>query len=225
WLGVLGEWDAEIAKPGREHVTIAVSGARGGHTVDFRALAHQGMTLVGLTQSFENGVARFQDNLVENINRGDENYLALLDAADAYIESNSLDLPEEPEARTRLADPACMSNPLRELDLANAGVTSIIWATGYGVDFSWLQVDTFDANGKPQHQRGVGREPGVYFLGLPWLSRRGSSFIWGVWHDAKHVAGHIATQRTYLAYRDREQREADEQQANTISNVSTFGAH
>lgn len=69
WLGVLGEWDAEIAKPGREHVTIAVSGARGGHTVDFRALAHQGMTLVGLTQSFENGVARFQDNLVENINQ------------------------------------------------------------------------------------------------------------------------------------------------------------
>lgn len=80
---MLGEWDAEIAKPGREHVTIAVSGARGGHTVDFRALAHQGMTLVGLTQSFENGVARFQDNLVENINRGDDNYLALLDAADA----------------------------------------------------------------------------------------------------------------------------------------------
>jgi putative flavoprotein involved in K+ transport len=65
------------------------------------------------------------------------------------------------------------------------------------VDFSWLQVDAFDANGKPQHQRGVSREPGVYFLGLPWLSRRGSSFIWGVWHDAKHVAGHIATQRTY----------------------------
>ncbi len=88
WLGVLGEWDQAAMKPGREHVTIAVSGARGGHTVDFRALAHQGMTLVGLTQSFENGVARFQDNLVENINRGDENYLALLDAADAYIERN-----------------------------------------------------------------------------------------------------------------------------------------
>lgn len=179
WLGVLGEWDAEIAKPGREHVTIAVSGARGGHTVDFRALAHQGMTLVGLTQSFENGVARFQDNLVENINRGDDNYLALLDAADAYIERNGLDLPEEPEARQRLADPECMRNPLQQLDLAKAGVRSIIWATGYGVDFSWLQVDTFDANGKPQHQRGVAREPGVYFLGLPWLSRRGSSFIWG----------------------------------------------
>jgi putative flavoprotein involved in K+ transport len=46
----------------------------------------------------------------------------------------------------------------------------------------------------------VSVEPGVYFLGLPWLSRRGSSFIWGVWHDARHVADHIATQRGYLAY-------------------------
>ena len=208
WLGVLGEWDAEIAKPGREHVTIAVSGARGGHTVDFRALAHQGMTLVGLTQSFANGVARFQDNLAENIQRGDDNYLALLDAADAYVERNGLDLPEEPQARQRLADPQCISAPILELDLAQAGVTSIIWATGYGVDFSWLQVDTFDSHGKPLHQRGVSKEPGVYFLGLPWLSRRGSSFIWGVWHDAKHVADHIATQRKYLDYKDAEQREA-----------------
>ncbi|WP_188035778.1 flavin-containing monooxygenase [Pseudomonas sp. EZ-C24] len=223
WLGVLGEWDAENAKPGREHVTIAVSGARGGHTVDFRALAHQGMTLVGLTDSFDNGVATFQNNLADNIRRGDENYLALLDAADAYIERNGLDLPEEPEARKRLPDPACISEPVLQLDLIAAGVTSVIWATGYGVDFSWLQVNAFDSNDKPVHQRGVSQEPGVYFLGLPWLSRRGSSFIWGVWHDAKHVAGHIATQRTYLAYRDRHQRDADA--AAQPHNVSTLGAH
>jgi putative flavoprotein involved in K+ transport len=107
-----------------------------------------------------------------------------------------------------LPDPQCVTNPILELDLAAAGVTSIVWATGYAVDFSWLQVGAFDAKGKPQHQRGVSSEPGVYFLGLPWLSRRGSSFIWGVWHDAKHVAGHIATQRTYLAYRDCAQRQA-----------------
>ncbi|MOA38285.1 putative oxidoreductase CzcO [compost metagenome] len=102
-----------------------------------------------------------------------------------------------------------MRNPIRELDLAEAGITSIIWATGYAVDFSWLQVDAFDDKGKPKHQRGVSREPGVYFVGLPWLSRRGSSFIWGVWHDAKHVADHIATQRKYLAYRDASQRQEE----------------
>ncbi|VVD88944.1 FAD-dependent oxidoreductase [Pandoraea iniqua] len=202
WLGVLGEWDAEIMRPGREHVTIAVSGAHGGHTVDFRRLAHQGVMLTGLTRSFEAGVVHFQDDLAENIARGDENYLSLLDAADAYAARNGLDLPEEPEARVIPPDPACLTNPLRDLDLAQANVTSIIWATGYAVDFRWLQVDAFGENGKPKHQRGVSQEPGVYFLGLPWLSRRGSSFIWGVWHDARHIADHIATQRKYLAYYD-----------------------
>jgi len=207
WLGVLGLWDAEEVQPGREHVTIAVSGARGGETIDFRRLAGEGMTLVGLTQSFEGGVVSFRDDLVGNLAAGDENYLALLDAADAYIARNRLDLPEEPEARRRYPDAECVREPIRRLDLAEAGIRSIIWATGYAVDFAWLQVDAFDAQGKPQHQRGVSREPGVYFVGLPWLSRRGSSFIWGVWHDAKHIAGHIATQRSYLAYRDATQRQ------------------
>ncbi|MCU1716152.1 flavin-containing monooxygenase [Pseudomonas sp. 5P_3.1_Bac2] len=201
WLGVLGLWDLEAAQPGKEHVTIAVSGARGGATIDFRELAQQGITLVGLTETIEGNQAAFANNLAENIQKGDENYLELLDAADAYIERNGLDLPPEPSAREFLPMPACVTQPLRHLDLAAAGVTSIIWATGYGVDFSWLPATALNGQGKPQHQRGVSSEPGLYFVGLPWLSRRGSTFIWGVWHDAKHVADHIATQRKYQAYR------------------------
>ncbi|MCP8462615.1 NAD(P)/FAD-dependent oxidoreductase [Pseudomonas sp. ZM23] len=213
WLGVLGLWDAEEVQPGREHVTIAVSGARGGETIDFRRLANEGITLVGLTRMFADGKVSFQDDLVANLKAGDDNYLSLLDAADAYIERNGLDLPEEPEARKTYPDAECIRNPILELDLSEAGITSIIWATGYAVDFAWLQVDAFDDKGKPKHQRGVSREPGVYFVGLPWLSRRGSSFIWGVWHDAKHVAGHIATQRKYAEYQDASQREASVQKA------------
>ncbi|GAA3545127.1 NAD(P)/FAD-dependent oxidoreductase [Zobellella aerophila] len=209
WLGVLGEWDAEAMAPGTEHVTIAVSGARGGHTIDFRRLAHEGMILVGLTKAFNDGQVTFEPNLTQNLAGGDENYLSLLDAADAYIARNGLDLPEEPEARNMLPDPDCVTNPILELDLMDAGVTSIIWATGFKLDYSWLKVGAFDENGKPRHQRGVSSEPGVYFLGLPWQSRRGSSFIWGVWHDAKHIAGHIATQRKYAAYKDADQRDAE----------------
>lgn len=209
WLGVLGLWDAEGVQPGKEHVTIAVSGARGGHTVDFRRLAQQGMTLVGLTKAINNGVVSFESNLAENIARGDENYLALLDAADAYIAANGLDLPQEPEARIMLPDPECISIPILELDLAKAGVTTIIWATGYSVDYNWLQVDAFKADGKPQHQRGVSSEPGIYFVGLPWLARRGSAFIWGVWHDARHIGEHIIKQRAYFDYRDASQRQAE----------------
>lgn len=201
WLGVLGKWDAAVPESGAEHVTIAVSGAYGGHTIDFRRLAAQGITLVGRTESFKDGVMYFASDLADNIARGDENYLALLDEADSYVANNGLDLPEEPEARNIEPDPLCLTEPIVELNLAAAEITSIIWATGFATDFSWLKVDAFDEDGKPKHQRGVSSQPGVYFLGLPWLSRRGSSFIWGVWHDAKFLADHIATQRKYLAYR------------------------
>ena len=68
-------------------------------------------------------------------------------------------------------------------------------------DYSWLKVNAFNDQGRPQHHRGVSSEPGVYFLGLPWLSRRGSTFIWGVWHDAKFIADQIAIQRQYQHYR------------------------
>ena len=206
WLGVLGEWDQEVPRAGREHVTIAVTGARGGYTINFRELAQEGVHLVGVTKAFADGVAEFNADLLENLNRGDENHLSLLDAADAYIRRNGLDLPEEPDARKVFPDAECIANPTLQLDLAKAGVTTIIWATGYSVDYQWLEVDAFNAQGKPLHQRGVSPERGVYFLGLPWLSRRGSSFIWGVWHDAKHIADHILTQRKYMAYRDVTQR-------------------
>jgi putative flavoprotein involved in K+ transport len=209
WLGVLGKWDATALEPGKEHVTISVSGAHGGQTVDLRRLAAQGMTLVGRTESFKDGVMRFATDLTDNLAQGDANYLSVLDEADAYVTRNCLDLPEEPEARKIEPDPQCVTDPILELNLAEAGVTSIVWATGFTVDYSWLKVDAFDEEGKPKHQRGISAEPGVYFLGLPWLSHRGSSFIWGVWHDAKFLADHISSQRKYLAYDAYAQREPE----------------
>ncbi|APC35334.1 FAD-dependent oxidoreductase [Nocardiopsis dassonvillei] len=202
WLGVLGKWEASAPAQGAEHVTIAVSGAHGGHTVDFRALAQRGITLVGRTESFDAGTVRFAPDLRDNIARGDANYLSLLDEADAYVERNGLDLPEEPGARVLGAYPESVTDPLRELDLAAAGVRTVLWATGFTADYGWLRVDAFDENGRPRHQRGVSSEPGVYFMGLPWQSRRGSSFIWGAWHDAKYVADQICIQRGYMEHHD-----------------------
>jgi putative flavoprotein involved in K+ transport len=203
WLGVLNKWDAEAPPAGAEHVTIAVSGARGGHTVDFRDLGRRGIALVGYMSSFHDGTITFAPDLGENIARGDANFLSLLDEADEYVDRMGLDLPEEPEARELGPLPPAAVHPVRELDLAAAGVTSVIWATGFTSDYGWLQVDAFTAGGKPSHRRGVSSEPGVYFLGLPWQSRRGSSFIWGVWHDARYVADHIGIQNGYLAYESR----------------------
>ena len=199
WLGVLNKWDAE-ATPGVEHTTIAVSGARGGHTVDFRQLAATGITLVGRTESCTGTALRFANDLRTNIERGDANYLSVLDEADAYVERSGIDLPLEPQARQFLSMPDCVVQPLQTLDLKAAGITTIVWATGYTSDYSWLPGNATDDTGRPRHQRGVSSEPGIYFLGLPWQTRRGSSFIWGVWYDAKYVADHITKQNDYMRY-------------------------
>ena len=192
WLGALGEWDAKVVSPGTEHVTIAVSGARGGHTVDFRELAARGVTLLGNASRYQDGTLHVAPNLAKNIANGDANYLSVLKDADAYVAKNGLDFPEEPEAHKIGADPECMTHPILELNLAREEITSIIWATGYAQDFGWLKVDAFDEKGRPTHQRGVSVVPGLYFVGLSWLSRRASPFIWGVWHDAEYLAGEIA---------------------------------
>ncbi|HVL19456.1 MAG TPA: NAD(P)/FAD-dependent oxidoreductase [Amaricoccus sp.] len=209
WLGVLNKWDMAAPSSDTRHVTFAVSGAHGGETVDFRRLAQRGATLLGRAKAFADGVLTIEPGLAENLATGDQNYLSVLDEADAWVARNGADLPEEPEARVVLPDPACVTDPILSLDLAAEGIASIVWATGYGLDFGWLKVDAFDAAGKPKHQRGVSAEPGVYFLGLPWLSRRGSSFIWGVWHDASFIADQIAIQRSYRAYRAPAERAAE----------------
>jgi len=192
WLGVLGMWDAPVSDPPQKHVTIAVSGAYGGRTIDFRCLAAQGVVLVGRTGAFREGVMGFSTDLASDLAQGDASYLSMLDAADAYAVRQGLDLPEEPTARTLDPDPPCVTDPMLQLNLRDAGITAIVWATGYALDFGWLKVNAFNERGAPVHRRGVTDVPGLYFLGLSWLSRRASAFIFGVERDAAHLADHIA---------------------------------
>lgn len=191
WLGVLGKWQMKTPPAGREHVTIAVSGAYGGHTIDFRRFAERGMTLLGMTGSYDDGDLHFADDLGHNLAEGDANYLSLLEEADAYVAAEGIDLPEEPEAKIIGPDPDCVTNPILRMNLAEKGISTVIWATGYVQEFDWLKVNALDDKGRPQHKNGIAAEPGVYFLGLPWLTMRGSSFIWGVWEDAAALATHI----------------------------------
>ena len=196
WLGALGLWQVTTRGPGTEHITIAVSGAQGGQTVDFRRMAHRGMILLGSAATYQEGIMGFAPDLARNIARGDADHLSVLDQADAYVLREGLDLPEEPQARRIPADPACLSHPTLIVDLNAAEIRTIVWATGYAFDFGWLDVDTFDAEGRPRHQGGVSPVPGLYFLGLPWLTNRSSAFIWGVWRDADGLSAHIAAHRS-----------------------------
>ena len=161
---MLGLWDVAAKAPGTEHVTISVSGARGGETVDFRKLAHGGITLLGRASDYQDGKVLVDGDLVENIAAGDANYFDMLKQADAYIDRFGLDLPEEPEAHVLVDDPECLTHPLRELDLAAANVTNVIWATGYTQDFSWIDLpNACDANGAPYLSAVFHRNPGSIF--------------------------------------------------------------
>ena len=195
WLGKLGKWDMKAPTPGTEHVTIAVSGAYGGHTMDFRRLARLGVTLLGRAGAYHDGVLHFAEDLATNIANGDRNYLSVLDEADVYARAHGLDLPEDPEARTLLPLPGCVTAPQLALDLTREGVSTVIWATGFRLDFGWIDLPIFREDGRPRHQDGVTEVPGLYFVGLPWLSCRGSAFIWGAWKDAERLAGLIAADK------------------------------
>ena len=192
WLGTLGKWQMKTPPIGKDHVTIAVSGAYGGKTVDFREFASRGMVLLGMSEAYENGVITIAGDLEQNIADGDAYYLGLLAEADEYIQANDLDFPAEEEAKIIMPDPDCLAKPIRQLELEKAGIRTVLWATGYQQDFSWLKADVFDDQNQPIHKKGVTNVNGVYFLGLPWLTMRGSSFIWGVWEDAKYLASYIA---------------------------------
>jgi putative flavoprotein involved in K+ transport len=111
--------------------------------------------------------------------------------ADAHVERHALDMPEDPTARAVLPDPSCVVEPLRRLDIGAAGIGAVIWATGYGVDFGWIDIPVLDARGAPLHRHGITEVPGLYFIGLQWLSKMSSSFLSGVGDDAAVLADHI----------------------------------
>jgi putative flavoprotein involved in K+ transport len=172
-----------------------ISGANGGRTIDFRNFAAGGMVLIGRLEAAVDGVVEIAPGLAESMFNGDLVYTTFLDTVDAYVKRRRMDLPEEPEARTTVAEPACVTAPLTRLDLAAEGISAVVWATGYGVDFGWIDLPVVDDKGDAMHRNGISPEPGLYFLGLQWLSKMNSSFLSGVGDDAAVLADHILGRR------------------------------
>jgi putative flavoprotein involved in K+ transport len=195
WLAEMGIDRTPTAQRGASALGPVISGAYGGQTIDFRRYAADGMTLTGHLRSARGGVIEIAPGLAESMVAGDLVFTTFLDIVDGFVKLRGLDLPEEREARTRLPDPPCVTEPLQRLDLDSAGIGAVIWATGYGVDFGWIDIPVKDANGDPLHQDGITGVPGLYFLGLPWLSKMNSSFLSGVGDDAAVLADHIVAHR------------------------------
>ncbi len=169
-----------------------ITGAYGGHTIDFRRFAADGVTLLGRVRAARDGVLDIAPDLGKSLVEGEATFAIFLGMVDAHVEKRGLKLLEEPAARAGLPDPACVTEPLRRLDIGADGIGAVIWATGYALDFGWIDIPVLDARGEPLHRHGIAEVPGLYFLGLQWLSKMKSSFLSGVGDDAAVLANHIA---------------------------------
>jgi putative flavoprotein involved in K+ transport len=191
WLHTLGIDQTPVEQRGPSRLLPVITGAYGGHTIDFRRFAADGAVLLGRLEAAHDGIIAFAPDLAESLANGDATYASFLDLVDAHVERHALNMPEDSVARATLPDPPCLAEPVRRLDLGTADIGAVIWATGYGVDFGWIDVPVFDARGEPVHVAGVTGVPGLYFLGLQWLSKMSSSFLSGVGDDAATLADHI----------------------------------
>jgi len=195
WFGALRLFDMKAEQRGPIKVNPSITGAYGGYTIDFRRFAASGITLLGRVQAARDGVLEIAPNLAESLTTGDLYYAAFLDMLDAHVEQHGLKLPEDPAARAVLADPPCVTEPIHRLDLGDHDISAVIWATGYDVDFSWIDLPVTGSSGEPQHRNGLSDVPGLYFLGLPFLTKLYSAFLSGVGDDAADLADYIATRR------------------------------
>jgi len=195
WFGQLGIFDRTPEQRGPLRVYPAISGAYGGYTIDYRRFAASGMTLLGRVADAQGRVLEIAPGLGKSLAEADLYYATFLDMADDFARNRGLDLPDDPAARARLPDPACVTDPIRRLDLRAEDINAVIWATGYGVDFGWIDIPVFDRHGAPVQRDGITAVGGLYFLGLQWMSRMASSFLSGVGDDAAVLADHIAAHR------------------------------
>jgi putative flavoprotein involved in K+ transport len=192
WLSALGIDQTPVEARGPSRLLPVISGAYGGHSIDFRRFAADGVTLLGRIEAAREGIVEIAADLAESLAGGDATCAGFLDLVDAHVERHGLSMPHDPAAREALPDPACLIEPIRRLDLRAGQIGAVIWATGYGVDFGWIEIAVLDSRGEPLHRGGVTAVPGLYFLGLQWLSGMSSSFLSGVCDDAAVLADHIA---------------------------------
>jgi putative flavoprotein involved in K+ transport len=193
WLADMGYYDMPVtAHPLREGVrdntNHYVTGRDGGRDIDLRRFALEGMQLYGVLQDYRDGRLQFAPGLRAALDSADRTYNGINAAIDKHIADAGIEAPPpsvyepvwQPDAECGALDPLA------------AGITSVIWCIGFSPDFRWVDAPVFNGRGDPVHVRGVTQQPGLYFLGLPWLHTWGSGRFSGIARDAGHVAGCIA---------------------------------
>jgi putative flavoprotein involved in K+ transport len=173
-----------------------VSGiGRYGHTLSLQYLARQGAVILGRLMDIEGTRLKLSDEAAAHVLFADRFSQRLKDDVDAYLLRAGIVPPPLQGDPADIPDPQveCIS-PLRELDLREAKVSALIWATGFTADFSWIHLPVLSAEGKPVHQRGISPVHGLYFIGFPWLGSRKSGIIYGIGEDSHYIADAISEQ-------------------------------
>ena len=199
WLIATGSADATLDEWKGARLSRLMTGVGGGHDIDLRQLAAQGVVLLGRVAGAESGKLAIADDLRSSIAHGDESLIAFNQRCDDVARDRNLDLPPAEPPADPWPDPPELQSPIRRLDLAREGVAAVIWANGAVTDFSWIDLPVFGKPPGPKrmplHQRGVTTEPGLYFLGLPWLHKWKSAFLFGADEDAAYLAEHIFSRK------------------------------
>ncbi|MBJ7472677.1 MAG: MSMEG_0569 family flavin-dependent oxidoreductase [Solirubrobacteraceae bacterium] len=194
WLQDRGHYDMGIedhpeGTAARKEANHYVTGRGGGRDIDLRKFATEGMQLHGRLQAADGDALTFADDLAGNLDLADATYHRINAGIDAWIDEHGIDAPPaEPYAAPWHPEPGAGT----ALDLRAAGVSSVIWATGFRPDWSWIDLPWADASGYPLHERGVTPTAGLFVLGLPWLHTWGSGRFAAIDRDAAYLAERVA---------------------------------
>jgi putative flavoprotein involved in K+ transport len=200
WLDDLGQYDMPVdqhplKEAVRKKANHYLTGREGGRDIDLRKFALEGMALYGRLLDANGATLRVSDDLTRSLDNADAVYNSICRMIDKHIAEAGVAAPESPHYQPVWTP----SDVPTEIDLAASGITSVVWATGFRSDWSWVDLPIFNGAGYPTHTRGVTTVDGVYVVGLPWLYTWGSGRFVGVGRDAGFLADRIDE---YLADRD-----------------------
>jgi putative flavoprotein involved in K+ transport len=173
-----------------------LSGTRGGHTINLHQLAAAGMRLLGHYETGGGYRLTFAPNLHWNLAESDALTDKLTRQLDEYIEKAQIDAPPRSPDNTEDYEgtDGFRLPEITDLDLRSAGIRSIVWGTGYHVDYSFVRLPVFDDAGQPIQKRGVTPYPGLYFMGVHFQHTGKSDLFCGVGDDAAFIAAAVEKQ-------------------------------
>jgi putative flavoprotein involved in K+ transport len=195
WMDASGVLDqrydeVEDLERARKVPSLQLVGSPERAMLDLNALSAMGVRLVGRLVGIADGKLQFSGSLANQCTLSDLKMGRLLDAIDRWATDNDIDREVEPPHR--FAPTRVEEAPLLRLDLARAGIRTIVWATGFRPDYSWLEVPVLDRKGRVRHDGGITPSPGLYVLGLRFRRRRWSQLIEGAGADARDLSAHLA---------------------------------